>query len=113
MVKSAVSVTIRLITPILRRDGSAQSGDSARNVKVCAVATNKSSRRFHHKVHDDHALTLPSPAKRARVRAKIPIGLHFGSKPPRPFLWERAGVRAYNPIQNLKSKIQNRSFIRT
>src|SRR5438046_9007494 len=37
------------MTPILRRDGSAHSADSAGKVKVCAVATTKSSGRFHHR----------------------------------------------------------------
>src|ERR1044072_6383007 len=37
------------MTPILRRDGSAQSADSAGKIKACAVATTDSSVRFHHR----------------------------------------------------------------
>src|SRR5437660_4943700 len=49
------------MTPILRRDGSAHSADSAGNVKVCAVATTKSSGRFHHRGAEYIALSSIFP----------------------------------------------------
>src|SRR5690242_21889037 len=39
------------------------------------------------------SLTLPSPAKRARVNKRPILGVLRIEKPPRPFQWQRAGVR--------------------
>ena len=45
------------------------------------------------RVRRPDALTLPSPAKRARVKKRPILGALRIEKPPRPFRWERAGVR--------------------